>query len=115
MAKNLTTSRIDRQNILNNEIAVEETKNKSGVESVLWEGKVFITREMTADFFKVDIRTIHRYIEQNNDELDANGYVALKGKKLLKLFHYCILISGFLRSFTHIFTATDHKQDINKK
>lgn len=82
MAKDLTTSRIDRQNILNNEIAVEEIQEKSGVEGIFWEGKIFVTREMTANFFEVDIRTISRYIEQNNDELVANGYEVLKGKRL---------------------------------
>ncbi len=82
MAKDLTTSRIDRQNILNNELAVEEIQGKSGVDGVLWDGKLFITREMTASFFEVDIRTISRYIEQNNDELVSNGYEVLKGKKL---------------------------------
>ena len=60
MAKDLTASRIDRQNILNNEIAVEEIQTKSGVEGILWEGKIYITREMTANFFEVDIRTIGR-------------------------------------------------------
>lgn len=82
MTKNLTTSRIDRQNILNNEIAIEEIQSKSGVDGILWKGKVFITREMAANFFEVDIRTISRYIEQNNDELISNGYEVLKGKKL---------------------------------
>ena len=82
MAKDLTTSRLDRQNILNNEIAVEEIQIKSGMEGILWEGKVFVTREMTASFFDVDIRTISRYIEQNNEELSANGYEVLKGKRL---------------------------------
>lgn len=82
MAKDLTTSRLDRQNILNNEIAVEEIQTKSGMEGIFWEGKMFITREMTASFFDVDIRTISRYIEQNSEELSENGYEVLKGKRL---------------------------------
>ena len=82
MAKDLTTSSLDRQNILNNELAVEEVREKSGVEGVEWDGKLYVTREMTAEFFQVDIRTISRYIEQNNEELTRNGYVVLKGKKL---------------------------------
>lgn len=41
------------------------------MERIPWEGKVFVTREMTASFFDVDIRTISRYIEQNNEELSA--------------------------------------------
>ena len=82
MAKDLTTSQLDRQNILNNELAIEEVQEKSGVEGIEWEGKLYVTREMTAEFFQVDIRTIGRYIEQNNEELTSNGYVVLKGKKL---------------------------------
>lgn len=82
MAKDLTTSRIDRQNILNNELAVEEIQEKSGVEGILWNNALFITREMTATYFDVDIRTISRYLEQNNEELTANGYQVLRGKRL---------------------------------
>ena len=82
MPKDLTTSRLDRQNILNNEIAVEEIQEKSGVEGILWNEKLYFTREMTASFFEVDIRTISRYIDQYNDELVENGYEVLKGKRL---------------------------------
>ncbi len=35
MAKDLTTSRLDRQNILNNELAIEEVQEKSGVEGIV--------------------------------------------------------------------------------
>lgn len=82
MAKDLTNSRLDRQNILNNEIAVTEIQAKSGVEGVLWNDKLYVTREMTAKFFDVDIRTISRYLEQNGEELSENGYEVLRGKKL---------------------------------
>ena len=82
MPKDLTTSRLDRQNILNNEIAVEEIQEKSGVEGILWNEKLYFTREMTASFFEVDTRTISRYIDQYNDELVENGYEVLKGKRL---------------------------------
>ncbi len=82
MAKDLTTSRLDRQNILNNEIAIEEVQSKSGIEGIPWNDKVYVTREMVANFFQVDIRTISRCIEQNNDELIENGYEVLRGKKL---------------------------------
>lgn len=82
VAKDLTNSRLDRQNILNNEIAISEIQTKSGIDGVLWDGKVFVTREMTASFFDVDVRTISRYLEQNGDELSENGYEVLRGKKL---------------------------------
>lgn len=93
MAKDLTTSQLDRQNILNNELAIEEVQEKSGVEGIEWDGKLYVTREMTAEFFQVDIRTISRYIEQNNEELTRNGYVVLKGKKL-KEFIAAVYSSG---------------------
>ena len=93
MARDLTTSQLDRQNILNNEMAIEEVQEKSGVEGIEWDGKLYVTLEMTADFFQVDIRTISRYIEQNNEELSRNGYVVLKGKKL-KEFITAVKSSG---------------------
>lgn len=82
MNKDLTVSRIDRQNILNNEMAIEEIQDKSGIEGISWEGKIYLTREAVAAFFEVDIRTISRYIEQYNEELTANGYIILRGQKL---------------------------------
>ena len=48
MTKDLTTSRIDRQNILNNDLAIEEIQDKSGVEGIVWEGKLYLTREAVA-------------------------------------------------------------------
>ena len=82
MAKDLTVSRLDRQNILNNDLAVQEIQETSGIRGIAWEGKVYITRDMAAAFFEVDIRTISRYIEQNNEELTQNGYEVLRGKRL---------------------------------
>ena len=61
-------SRIDRQNILNNEIAIEIIREKFGFNGILWEGKMYFTREMAANFFEVDMRTISRYLEQYSEE-----------------------------------------------
>ena len=82
MAKDLTTSPLDRQNILNNEIAIAEIHDKANVNGVVWNEKIYLSREMAADFFAVDIRTISRYVEQNSDELSKNGYEILRGKRL---------------------------------
>ena len=82
MLKDLTNSRLDRQNILNNELAVNEIQKKTGIDGVKWNDSVYLTKESAASFFEVDIRTISRYIEQNNEELTQNGYVVLKGAKL---------------------------------
>ena len=74
MPKDLTSSHIDRQNILNNELAIVEIQNKSNFKGILWDGEITFTREMASELFEVDIRTIGRYIEQYNDELTKNGY-----------------------------------------
>jgi len=99
MAKDLTNSRIDRQNILNNEIAIEEIQSKSGANGILWDGKLYYTRDYVAEFFEVDIRTISRYIEQNNEELTQNGYEILKGKRL--------------KDFLSVIEVSDFAKDIN--
>jgi hypothetical protein len=82
MAKDLTTSHIDRQNILNNELALVEIQHKSNFNGIVWCGEIMFTREMVSELFEVDIRTIGRYIEQYNEELTQNGYQVLKGKRL---------------------------------
>lgn len=82
MAKDLTSSRLDRQNILNNDLAVEEIQDSIEIRSVPWNEKLYLTKELVAAFFDVDIRTIERYISSFSDELKANGMEILKGKKL---------------------------------
>ena len=82
MAKDLTNSRLDRQNILNNEIAIEEIKKTSKINTVFWNEKYYLTKDMVADYFQVDVRTIERYISNYSDELSSNGFELLKGKKL---------------------------------
>ena len=82
MAKDLTTSQIDRQNILNNEYAIEEIQKATNVKCIVWNGQYYLTKELVADFFGVDVRTIERYIARDNEELHANGYTVLRGKIL---------------------------------
>lgn len=82
MRKDLTNSQIDRQNILNNEFAIEEIKTTSNITGILFEEKYYFTKSMLADFYDVDIRTIERYVRNNIDELRENGYEVIKGKRL---------------------------------
>ena len=82
MAKDLTTSQIDRQNILNNQFALDEIKSTSNIKGIMFEDKMYFTKSMVAAFFEVDIRTIERYVAGNIDELIQNGYEILKGKRL---------------------------------
>ena len=90
MAKDLTTSQLDRQNILNNDLAVSEIQKQTGVQGVLFEGRVRFTKSMVATYFDVDLRTIERYVSDNSDEIYKNGYEVIKGKKL-KEFMNCVI------------------------
>ena len=82
MAKDLTTSQIDRQNILNNDLAVNEIQNQTGIQGIIFNGRLSFTKSMVATFFDVDVRTIERYVSDNSDEIAANGYEILREKNL---------------------------------
>lgn len=82
MARDLTTSKIDRQNILNNETAVVEIQKNANISGILFEGKYRFSKNMVALFFEVDIRTIERYVSDFADELTSNGYEILRGQRL---------------------------------
>jgi hypothetical protein len=82
MNKDLTNSKIDRQNILNNTFAIQEIEKATNITGVIFEGTTRVTKDQIALFFDVDIRTIERYLESNIDELGLNGYIVLKGQKL---------------------------------
>lgn len=91
MSKDLTISQIDRQNILNNELAVQEIQKQTGFQGVLFESEISFTKAMVATYFDVDIRTIERYVSENQEEIVKNGYRILKGKQL-KDFINCVLV-----------------------
>ena len=64
LSKNLTTSKLDRQNILNNEKALVEIQNQIGIQGIKFENKVYFTKTMLSTYFEVDIRTIERYVSE---------------------------------------------------
>lgn len=80
--KDLTSSQIDRQNILNNELALEEIQNQTQIQGILFEDKVCFTKSMVATYFEVEIRTLERYVSEFQDEIASNGYEIIKGKRL---------------------------------
>lgn len=82
MAKDLTTSKLDRQNVLNNDIAFSEIQKAVNVKCIIWNDNLYLTKDMVATFFGVEVRTIERYINKYSEELQGNGYAVLKGKKL---------------------------------
>ncbi len=82
MSKDLNNSHLDRQNILNNVVALNEIKEKAEIVGIIFEDEMYFTKQMVADFFKVDLRTLNRYINSYSIELESNGYKTLKGKML---------------------------------
>ena len=63
MAKDLTNSKIDRQNILNNSYAINEIEKACNIEGIFFEEKIAFTKEQVAQFYEIDIRTLERYLE----------------------------------------------------
>ena len=87
--KELTKSRIDRQNVLNNSYAIQEIQQAVGLRGVLFEGEYRITRSQMANFFGVSERTIINCTRNNIDELQQNGYDVIRGNRL-KMFWLAI-------------------------
>jgi hypothetical protein len=82
MAKDLTKSAIDRQNILNNPEIIQKIQDYFGISGMDYNGQFCFTTAQIADFFGVSTKTIKRYVNNSEKELEHNGYCVLKGKKL---------------------------------
>ena len=82
MAKDLTTSQIDRQNVLNNPYALQAIQNNLDIKFLNFKGTLYVTRQMAADFYEVDVRTISNCLSANEEELTFNGYKVIKGNLL---------------------------------
>ena len=44
MAKDLTTSKLDRQNVLNNDIAFPEIRKAVNVKCIIWNDNLYLTK-----------------------------------------------------------------------
>jgi len=82
MTKDLTNSSVRRQNILNNKYALSEIRKATQIECVEFNNDFYVTKELVAEFFEVDTRTIERYLKKNHEELTKNGYIVLRAKSL---------------------------------
>jgi hypothetical protein len=85
MAKDLVVSTIERQNVLNNQIAITAIREKLNVSALLFNDQYCFTKQMIADFYEVGVSTIERYLTTYENELKHNGYFLCRGK-LLKDF-----------------------------
>ncbi|MGP1544615.1 MAG: DNA-binding protein [Candidatus Fimenecus sp.] len=83
MNRDLINSPVERQNILNNSVALKEIEKKMNLCGYSWQGENVFTITDAAQIFAVDPRTIQRVIELNRDELVQNGFQVLTGDKLI--------------------------------
>lgn len=88
MTKDLTSSTINRQNILNNPYALEKVELYLALGGITWKNERIFTKIKVAQLLEVDIRTIERYLEHNNEELVKNGYKVLKGNEFKEFKDY---------------------------
>lgn len=82
MAKDLTTSAHDRQNILNNSYALTHAEKHMALGGIEFNGEKVFTKSQLIELFDVSDTTIERYINNHLDELKNNGYTLLRGKSL---------------------------------
>lgn len=82
MNRDLTNSNLDRKNILNNNLVIQEVYDQVGFYGIKYDSKYRFTRQQIATYFEVDIRTIERIVENHKDELIQSGYELFTGIKL---------------------------------
>ena len=82
MKNDLTNSSLDRKNILNNNLAVQELYEQVGFFGFKFESKYRFTKQQIAQYYEVDIRTIDRLLGSYKEELEKSGYELYSGNKL---------------------------------
>lgn len=78
MSKDLTSSSIHRQNILNNPYALQEIERVTDITGIPFEGKTVVLKEQVVAFFEVTPRTVDNYLDKYGDELRQNGYEVIR-------------------------------------
>lgn len=82
MAKNLTESSHDRQNILNNRYALQQAEQRMEPGGTFYDGELVFTKQQVMTLFEIGDATIERYLASHDNELKSNGYQVLRGFKL---------------------------------
>lgn len=90
MNKDLTSSKIARQNVLNNKYALQEIQKAVGLPGVIFKGQLIFTKPQVASFFGVSQRSIDTCIRNNDEELSLNGYDVIKGNTLKEFKLACV-------------------------
>ena len=76
------TDRVNRDNVLNNYIAINKAKEVMNLQGISWKEEIYFTKEYITNFFGVDDRTIERLVENNREELTQNGYKVITKPEL---------------------------------
>jgi hypothetical protein len=105
MVKDLTNSGLDRKNILNNSVAIQEVYQQIGFFGFKHDGKFRYTKQQLADYYEVDTRTIERVVENHKEEIVESGYEIYTG---FKLTDFKNKISDFIKKTNE----GDHVPDI---
>jgi DNA-directed RNA polymerase specialized sigma54-like protein len=103
MTKDLTNSDLDRKNILNNNVAIQEVYQQIGFYGFKHDGKYRFTKQQLADYFGVDNRTIERIVENNKTEIEESGYEVYTG---FKLRNFKDKISEFIKKYEGLMFPT---------
>lgn len=82
MSKELTTSIHSRQNILNNNYALEQAEKHLALGGIEFEGERVFTKYQVMELFGISESTIEKYLNSHTEELKNNGYSLFRGKKL---------------------------------
>jgi hypothetical protein len=82
MPNDLTSSAIERQNVLNNRYALARIQEHLSLGGLEFEGDAFFTKQHLMSLFGISDSTVERYLASHADELKSNGYQLLRGKKL---------------------------------
>ena len=78
----LTSSKHQRQNILNNRYALQTAEQHLALGGTIFDEETVFTKQQVVVLFDISEATVERYIASHGDELKANGYRLLKGKSL---------------------------------
>ncbi|ELC9583059.1 DNA-binding protein [Vibrio vulnificus] len=65
MAKDLTESLHDRQNILNNRYALQKAEQHLALGGVQFNGEAVFTKQQVMELFEISERTIERYLSSH--------------------------------------------------
>jgi hypothetical protein len=82
LSKDLTVSKHDRQNILNNSYALVQAESHLSLGGIRYKGELVFIKQQVIDIFGISESTIEKYLATYDEELKKNGYQVLRGKNL---------------------------------